>query len=57
MSQYPVTYKLFANGYHIIHKYDKDFVRIFYHDSTYDDFFKNTEEMRIHQEFRAFLSI
>ena len=43
------TYPIFANGYHILHKYDKDFVRIFYHDSSTGHFFTSHEEARFSQ--------
>ena len=41
---------IYGNGYQIIRKYNKEFVRIFLHDCSHNDFFKNKEEALFSQE-------
>ena len=43
-------YPIYSNGYQIIRKYEKEFVRIFLHDCSHNDFFRNKDEALFSQE-------
>ena len=43
-------YPIYSNGYRVIRMYDKEFVRIFFHDTSHKQFFKNEEEALFSQE-------
>ena len=43
------TFPVFANGYRLIKKDDKDFVLVFYHDSSRYEYFSNPDEVLFSQ--------